>query len=141
MYAYEIHEVDGLANSGTLNAFNALDPQFPPLTRHHYTNGYWWLAYLKDEPVAFAGMVPMVPFPGVGYLKRCYVRHRGHGIQFRMMVARELKARQLGWSMLVSECAGDNTHSANNFMRAGYERFTPEQCWGVPGSIYWIKRL
>lgn len=144
MYSYEIHEVDGVQNADLLDSLNALEPEiFPALETRHYENGYWWIAYLKDEPVAFSGLVPFEPFPLVGYYKRCFVMpdHYGHGIQFRMMVVRELKARQLGWKMLVSECGENNHFSASNFRKAMFERMMPEQKWGAAGSIYWVKVL
>jgi GNAT superfamily N-acetyltransferase len=141
---YSIHEVDGATHAAMIDTFNKLAPdRFPPLEPRHYTDGYWWLAYLEETPVAFAGMVPLEPFPNIGYLKRCYVLpdHHGHGLQFRLMATRELKARQLGWTHLVSECGRDNTWSANNFRRAGFDPCEPEQRWGAPGSIYWIKAI
>jgi GNAT superfamily N-acetyltransferase len=139
---YEIAEVNGVHLSYTIDAMNRLDPFFPELQERHIVSGYWWLAYLNDDPVAFAGMVPMEPFPGVGYFKRCLVKqgHHGHGLQYRLMKARELKARQLGWTMLVSECRADNEHSANNFRRAGFDEFEPEQPWAVD-SIFFKKTL
>lgn len=126
-----------------LHYFNSLVPEWPPLEDRHFRNGYWWLVYIGGHPIAFAGMVPMEPFAGYGYLKRCYVApdHHGHGIQFRMMMARELKARQLGWTHLISECACDNSFSAANFRKAGFEVCEPEQRWGMPDSTFWIKKL
>ncbi len=143
MSAYQIHEVDGILNQDVIERFNSLVPAtFPLLKLHHLELGYWWLAYHDEIPVAFAGMVPFDPFPSVGYFKRCYVlpNHHGHGLQYRLMMARELKARQLGWTMLVSECHASNEHSANNFRRAGFERADPEQPW-ARDSVYWLKHL
>jgi GNAT superfamily N-acetyltransferase len=150
--SYEIREVDSLLNRHILEEFNALNPAFPDLQDRHFKNGFWWLAILSDHPdavgeveaaVAFAGLVPMTPFHGVGYLKRCFVMpgHHGHGLQYRMMMARELKARQLGLTVLVSECAADNSYSAANFRKAGFDPCEPEQVWGEPGSLFWVKSL
>jgi len=144
MDAYTLVEVDGTANASTLSRFNAMCPEtFPPLEPRHFTNGLWWLALLDAEPIGFAGMVPFEPFDRVGYFKRCYIMpgHHGHGLQLRLMAVRELRARQLGWSLLVSECGPDNQFSARNFMRAGFERCDPEQRWGAPHSLYWRKTL
>ncbi len=143
MACYEIHEVDGRINADLLDRLNALAPEiFPPLEARHYENGYWWIGYHEDKEVAFCGLVPFEPFH-VGYFKRCLVLpdHHGHGIQFRMMMVRDLKARQLGWPMVVSECGANNHFSASNFRKAGFERIDPEQKWGAPGSIYWRKSL
>lgn len=141
---YRIVEVDGNEHAETLHRFNALAPEiFPALTAAHIENGFWWFANLDSDAVAFAGLVEFQPFPNIGYLKRAYVLpdYRGHGLQLRMMEVREAKARQLGWTMLVSECSASNTSSARNFARAGYERCDPEQKWGAPNSIYFVKRL
>lgn len=141
-----IREVDGgdLEIAATLHRFNGMAPEmFPDLQLRHLESGYWWLVYFGEDPVAFAGMTPMEPFPNVGYLKRAYVLpdHRGHDLQLRLMITRETKARQIGWTMLVSECGQNNGPSARNFARAGYEVVEPEQRWGAPRSIYWAKRL
>jgi GNAT superfamily N-acetyltransferase len=144
---YELQEVDGVTFAPELHKFNALVSEWPPLQPRHIENGYWWLVFLGDEPVAFAGLVANEPFDrvGVGYLKRCYVKpdHHGHGLQFRMIAARELKAKQLGWTMLVSECDQLNLWSAANFRKAGFSVTNPEQRWGddPERSIYWVKSL
>jgi GNAT superfamily N-acetyltransferase len=146
---YEVREIDGILNRGIIEEFNALVPEWPPLQDRHFTAGHWWLAFRTDHPdaigeveaaVAFAGLVPFLP--KIGYFKRCYVLpgHYGHGLQYRLMKARELKARQLGWTMLVSECRADNERSANNFRRAGFDEFEPEQKW-AQDSIYFKKSL
>lgn len=138
---YELSEVGGLDNRATIEYFNSLDPIFPPLELKHLVNGFWWLAYLDDDPVAFAGMVPF-GIPNVGYFKRCYVKpdHHGRGLQFHLMAARALKAKQLGWTCLVSDCGEGNTHSANNFRRFGFVEFEPEQPWAAD-SLFWLKTL
>jgi GNAT superfamily N-acetyltransferase len=144
---YRITEADTDSASAiaTIHRLNRMAPDvFPELEPRHF-DGFWWFAYLDGEIVAFAGMVPNEPYDvfGVGYLKRAYVLpdHRGHGLQLRLMAVRELKARQIGWTMLVSECAAKNVSSARNFARAGYERCSPEQKWGAPNSVYFVKRL
>lgn len=154
---YRIAEVDAqdAEIATTIHRFNSLDEKtFPLLKPHHLECGYWWLAYPnaadgvictpdQTPPVAFAGLVPNTPFDGYGYLKRAYVLpdHRGQGLQCRLLFTRELKARELGWTHLVSECAESNLHSSANFRRAGFERCEPEQRWGVADSVYWIKKL
>jgi len=142
---YEISEVDGVEWQETLADLNARSPDiFPPLQPRHFSDGYWWIAFLNDDPVAFAGLVPFEPFPNVGYLKRCYVApdHHGHGLQYRLMAMRELCARQLGWTLLVSECRADNSYSAANFRKAGFSLCEPEQRWAdQDNSLYWVKHL
>jgi len=142
---YRIDEVDGSNPeiSEIIHHFNALAPEiFPALEPKHLECGYWWLAYLEQEPVAFAGLVTFEPCTETAYLKRCYVLpdHIGHGLQLRLMTARELKARELGYTRVVAECA-EHSHSNLNFRRAGFEIITPEQAWGAPNSVYWRKLL
>lgn len=144
--AYHIMEVDGSdrAYAEVIHRFNRMVPEvFPPLTDHHLEAGFWWVAYDAHAPVAIAGLVPFEPFPNVGYLKRAFVLpdHRGHGLQLRFMYLREAKAISLGWHLLASETAADNVASGRSFARAGYEKTSPEQPWGVQPSIYWVKRL
>ncbi len=148
---YEVREIDGVLNRDIIESFNALDPYFPELQDRHFKNGYWWLAFRTDHPdaigeveaaVAFAGLVPMEPFEGYGYCKRCLVLpgHYGNGLQDRFLHVRIWRARELGWTQLVSECRSDNKYSAYNFRRAGFERFEPEQPW-AKDSIFFKKAL
>lgn len=140
---YQIREVDGALFQWPIRSWNLLDASFPPLQDRHLENGHWWFAYGRAGAVAFAGMVPFEPFPCVGYFKRAYVvpAARGHGLQRQLMAVREAKARQLGWTHLVSECGPGNTHSAANFAAAGFVQCEPEQRWGAPGSLFWRKAL
>ncbi|WP_024517094.1 GNAT family N-acetyltransferase [Bradyrhizobium sp. Tv2a-2] len=144
--SYFVREIDGMECSDILHTMNAFDPSFPALASKHFSHGYWWIAQEHDTniAVAFAALVPFFgPKDGVGYFKRAYVlpEYRGQGLQLSFMRLREDKARQLGWRMLVSECSGDNVHSASNFSKAGFSEFIPEQPWGAPGSIYFAKIL
>jgi GNAT superfamily N-acetyltransferase len=125
---YVIREVDGETNADILHRLNRMAPEtFPELSDQHLENGFWWIAYLEQEPVAFAGLVDMDPFPNVGYLKRAYVipDHRGHGLQGGFRAMRESKVRAIGWTHLVSECGAENRASARNFERAGFLLFWP----------------
>lgn len=142
---YEICEVDGSDPeiSQIIQHFNSLAPEiFPPLSQDHLDCGCWWLAFHGKEPIAFAGLVTFTPFLDVGYFKRCYVMpdHVGHGLQLRLMFVREVKARELGYIQIISECY-EHSHSNLNFRRAGFESIEPEQKWGAPNSVYWRKAL
>lgn len=140
---YRFVEVDGETHAEVLRHLNSQYPTaFPPLSDEHLATGFWWL--LKTDCgilCGFAGMVEMSPFPGVGYLKRAFISpdHRGHGLHIHMIEAREAKARELGWHLLVTETTSQN--AARNFDRAGFERCHPEQPWGAKASIYFVKSL
>lgn len=143
--SYFVHQIDPMAHIDLLHYMNAFEPErFPELQSKHFARGFWWIAqeYDTNYCIAFAGLVPFDPFPGVGYLKRAYVlpQYRGQGLQLSFMRLRERKARELGWHMLVSECK-DNPRSEDNFIRAGFKRCDPEQPWGEPGSVYFMKQL
>lgn len=141
---HQIVEVDGVEFADRIHAFNAMDSYFDEaLKEHHLADGHWWMVIDdQDNHVAFAGMVPFEPFPRVAYLKRCYVLpdHRGHDLQVRLMCVRELKAREIGFSHLISECLESNTVSITNHRRAGFDRFEPERPW-AKNTAYWMKVL
>lgn len=127
-----------------IRAFNGLSPDvFPELKDKHLNRGFWWFAYDdKHKTIGFAGMVPFDPFQNIGYLKRAYVapEYRGNGLQWQFMTVREAKAKEIGWTQLVSECVTSNIHSANNFIKAGFKLCDPEQPWSA-NSLYWTKTL
>ena len=104
--------------------------------------GAWWLTYHNDDPVAFAGVVPSTHARNSGYFCRVGVlpRHRGRGLQLRLMRAVEARGRRLGWSSIVSDTT-DNPASANNFIEAGYRLYEPEAPWAWSHTLYWRKRL
>ncbi|AMA59367.1 GNAT family N-acetyltransferase [Bradyrhizobium sp. CCGE-LA001] len=104
--------------------------------------GAWWLAYHDDDPVAFAGVVPSTHARNSGYFCRVGVlqRHRGRGLQLRLMRAIEAQGRRLGWNSIVSDTT-DNPTSANNFIEAGYRLYEPEAPWAWSHTLYWRKRL
>jgi GNAT superfamily N-acetyltransferase len=140
--SYEISEIDGTTFVSLIYNFNQQVPEWPKLKPQHYTNGYWWIVNFNLEPVAFAGLVPFHPFSKTGYLKRCYVspEHRGKGLQRKLLTIREKKARQLGWTLMVSDCGNGNQGSIKNFDKAGYTVCEPEQPWEKE-SLYWYKEL
>lgn len=104
--------------------------------------GSWWIAYMGDTAVGFAGLLPSQVRPNTGYLCRSGVlkEHRGHGLQRRMIRLREARARRRGWSQMVTDTSS-NIHSANSLIRAGYTLFVPDLAWGYDHTLYWRKKL
>jgi GNAT superfamily N-acetyltransferase len=139
---YRIREVDGEDEdvAETLDLLHDLCFLDAAL-RVKYDYGYWWLAYSGKEAIGFAGITPSTIGPGVGYLKRAGVlpEHRGHGLQRRLLKARERKARELGWHSIITDTTS-NVPSSNNLMDAGYRLFDPEP-WAWKESLYWRKDL
>jgi hypothetical protein len=93
-------------------------------------------------PVAFAGLVPSTHVENAGYFCRVGVikEHSGRALQLRIMRALELRARNNGWRLIVSDTT-DNLASANNFIKAGYQLYQPQYPWGWPHTLYWRKVL
>jgi hypothetical protein len=56
------------------------------------------------------------------------------------MRAVEARARLNGWGSVVSDTT-DNLSSANNFIRAGYLLYRPQNPWAWPNTLYWRKAL
>ncbi len=140
---YRIREVDGsdpeiAEDLKDLHEETFGDSATPPST----DNGYWWLAYHGDAPVAFAGMTRSSSTVNRGYLVRSGVlsTHRGRGLQVRLLRSREAKARRLGWDVLVTDTTG-NIPSANSLIRAGYRLFQPQTPWAFENSLYWKKDI
>jgi GNAT superfamily N-acetyltransferase len=105
--------------------------------------GWWWIAYKEDVSVGFAQLVQSTYGPEYGYLKRSGVadKYRGHGLQLRLIRAREQRAKRNGWQWLISETT-DNPPSANNLIRAGFKIFEPAHGrWAFNHSIYWRKQI
>lgn len=109
------------------------------------TLGWWWLAWEKDhlDPIGFAGMVRSRQYPlTMAYLIRAGVMpaHRGHDLHSRLIKARELKAKKMGVTCLVTDTFGANA-SSNNLAKAGFKLYTPETRWAFKQSLYWRKAI
>jgi GNAT superfamily N-acetyltransferase len=140
---YRIREADGqdeeaadiLADLHRLTFFDSA-----PIPK--FDQGYWWLAFHEAAPIGFAGVIPSTRAHNAGYFSRVGVlkRHCGHGLQLRMMRAMESRARNNGWGCLVSDTT-NNIASANNFIRAGYRLYEPQNPWAWPNTLYWRKPI
>jgi len=107
-----------------------------------FDHGHWWLAYRDAAPVGFAGLIPSTHAHNTGYFCRVGVlrSHSGNNLQLRFMRAMESQARRNGWSAVVSDTT-DNSASANNFIRAGYQLYRPKIPWAWPHTLYWRKSM
>ena len=104
--------------------------------------GAWWLTYCGHDAVAFAGVLPSTHVRNGGYFSRVGVlqRHRGRGLQLRLMRVIAARGRRAGWGSIVSDTT-DSPVSANNFIKAGYRLFEPEAPWAWKHTLYWRKWL
>lgn len=137
---YRIREVDGDDEADTLATLH--HRTFEPSVSHgDYGDGFWWLAYFEDHPVAFAG-VSESDHDGVGYFSRVGVlrAHRGNSLQLRLMRAIETKARRQGWSSIITDTT-NSLDSANNILAAGYRLYEPNVAYAFPNTLYWRKNL
>lgn len=144
MSDYRFREVDAFQdeNADTLKylheaTFGSSAPQIEP-----EDGGHWWLVMKDREPVGFCGLTPSTAGEGVGYLKRAGVlaKHRGQGLQMRMIRVREARARRNGWALLLTDTT-DNVTSANSLIKAGYRLYAPASPWGFSNTLYWRKSL
>lgn len=140
---YRIREVDGKDDeiSDALSELHRLT-FFDGAPIPEFDYGNWWLTLCGTEPVAFAGLIPSTHICRAGYFCRVGVlrKHRGRGIQLRLMRALEARARRSGWSSIVSDTT-DNLPSANNLIRAGYLLYRPQNPWAWPNTLYWRKAI
>ena len=140
---YRIREVDGSDDdvADTLSELHRLT-FFDGAPVPEFDHGHWWLAHDVAEPVAFAGIIPSTPVCNAGYFCRVGVlrKHRGEGLQLRLMRALEARARLNGWRSVISDTT-DNVSSANNFIRVRYRLYQPQIPWAWPNTLYWRKLI
>lgn len=111
------------------------------------SEGLWWLAFDENKkPVGYCGVSyhPLLPHhPPCAFLSRVGVLKsaRGYGLQKRFIRAAERQARKDGFDLMVSYTHNLNSHSANNFIRCGYEVYSPKYLWGLENGIYLQKEL
>lgn len=141
MENYRIREIDGEENADILAELHLLT-FFDSAPLPDFSNGYWWLATLGKESVAFIGIIQSILGLDTGYFTRVGVlpSHRGHQLQAKLMRAMEAKARRLGWQHIVTDTT-DNVPSSNNIIAAGYRLFEPKHRWSFGHSLYWHKQL
>ncbi|BAC51363.1 bll6098 [Bradyrhizobium diazoefficiens USDA 110] len=141
MYRIRIADADDEEIAETLGDLHRLT-FFDCAVMPQFELGTWWLAYHKDDPVAFAGVLTSTYARNSGYFARVGVLqgHWGRGLQLRLMRAIEARGRRIGWDSIVSDTT-DNPVSANNFIQAGYRLYEPEVPWAWSHTLYWRKRL
>jgi GNAT superfamily N-acetyltransferase len=111
----------------------------PSDTVYKPDRGHWWIAYTEDgKPIAFAGLVRSITWTDTGYLCRAGVLdgYTGHGLQRKLIRARQTQAKKLGWNWLITDTT-NNPASANSLINAGFKIYTPANKWSYRQSIYW----
>lgn len=118
---------------------------FPSDHRPVLENSLWWVVWRGKEPVGYAGLrvCENAQNKGLGFLSRAGVlrEHRGRGLQRRLIRAREMEARALGLTDLVTYVALWNCPSLNSLVACGYRFYRPADKWGGKEAVYLRKRL
>ena len=118
---------------------------FPSDDRVKIEDSMWWLVWCGKEAVGYAGLrvCQNEHNRGVGFLCRVGVidRHRGRGLQKRLIYAREATAKVVGLTELVTYCVPWNCASINSLVSCGYRFYRPETKWGGAGAVYLRKKL
>jgi GNAT superfamily N-acetyltransferase len=118
---------------------------FPSDHRPVLENSLWWVVWHGKEPVGYAGLrvCEGAQNKGLGFLSRAGVvrKHRGKGLQRRLIRAREAAARSFGLSELVTYVAHWNCPSINSLVACGYRFYRPATKWGGASSVYLRKSL
>lgn len=139
MTVYTIRRVDGDEYADDLERLQ-LATELPKCP---YDDADWFCTFFEGHPVGYLAIMQSRIYPArCAYLVRVGVlpQHRGNRLQLRMMRAAERFVRREAYVEIVSDTT-QNPHSANNFIRAGYETFIPITRWSFDDAIYWRKRL
>lgn len=107
---------------------------------------WWWIVRdEKGKPIAFAGMrgCQHEVNAGLAYMTRSGVRarHRGKGIQKRLIKARVAMARRRGFKEVVTYVLDWNLASANSLIACGFRLYVPATKWAGDKAYYFRKAL
>jgi GNAT superfamily N-acetyltransferase len=110
------------------------------LTDSDLNSTYWFVAWTGGQPAGFCG----VQYWGEGRaffnLAGVLPEFRGHGLQKRMIKARERYCK--GWAnALYTYTSSDNAASMNSLIRCGFRPFESETQWAGDEFVYWRKRV
>jgi GNAT superfamily N-acetyltransferase len=118
---------------------------FPEDYRVNIVGALWWIVWHKKEAVGYAGLRPcqLPSNAGVGFLNRVGVvaKHRGNGLQKRLIRVRESAARSHGMTEIVTYCMGWNCASVNSLISCGYKFYRPATRYGGADAVYLRKTL
>lgn len=111
-------------------------------TLGEYSASHWWTVYAEDgKPAGFAALLPEKhnrAFLGPsGVLKK----YRGHGLQRRLIRARERFAVRHGFDAMYTYVQRGSEVSANNLLACGFKLYKPQRTFGGPTAYYVEKRL
>jgi GNAT superfamily N-acetyltransferase len=108
--------------------------------------GWWWL--IRDhrgKGIAFAGLRPChhESNKGLCFMIRSGVltKHRGQGMQKRLIRARIAMAKRHGFKQIVTYVLDWNLASANSLIACGFRLYIPESKYAGSKAFYFQKML
>ena len=113
-------------------------PDEPLEDAHEHT---WFVAFVDGKPAGYAAF--KVWAGDIVFLSRAGVleEHRGHGIQKKLIKAREKHALRLGAKWAVTYTWMYGVYSPNSLISCGYKLFRPQNQWAGSDWLYWRKKL
>lgn len=118
-----------------------LHAEILPTDDWYETKSICWVAYCGEIPVGFAML--SLQDNKIAYLARSGVllEYRGYGLQRRLIRAREMFARKLNFTKIITYTKIYNINSINNLQKCGYWLYEPEEEYADADCLYWIKEL
>jgi RimJ/RimL family protein N-acetyltransferase len=115
---------------------------FPTIPPYPKEGAIWWV--VGDDAGVLVGFAGLKVLKGsLGFLCRVAMKksHRGLGLQKRLIRARIKEAKKQGCTHVITYVHPDNLASANSLISCGMKLYTPQNPYGVPGALYFIRRL
>lgn len=105
------------------------------------TGGWWWLIRdRKGKAIAFGGLrgCRHPSNKGLAYMIRSGVlgKHRGRGLQKKMIKARIAMARRHGYKEIVTYVLSWNLASANSLIACGFRLYHPQDKYAGSKAFY-----
>lgn len=134
-----VKNLDEKTRTALMRMQKACLPEDDPMS---LDEGWWWIGYDGDWPIAFCSMKPSQRYKNAVYMSRSGVSyyHRGFGLQKKMLRIRERFAKKQGFEWAFSDTT-DNPASANSLISCGYKLYEPKIHYGYDTTLYWRKRL
>lgn len=108
-----------------------------PIKGKDLNESVWFLATVDGKPAGYAGIRVV---DGIsGYLCRAGVltEFQGHGLQKKLIKARERWARKQGLNSLITYTCLSAVRSPNSLIACGFKLYHPAKAW-AGGSYQWL---
>lgn len=100
----------------------------------------WIVEHIPTGHVVGFACLRVVATENVVYLSRAGVtpKHRGKGLQRRLIQARMVYARRKGWGAITYTIRA-NPKSVNNLIACGFRYYEPQHAWAGREMLYWYR--